>query len=111
MVARTLLVIALLVGSLTSSQVQAAQTQWFVILQSLPGNAEMAADKARLSWNKKCGIASQTSSTNIIAGLTPNLQIVFVGPFKSRNAAARTVANLKPCAPGVFMKQGSFTGE
>lgn len=111
MTARLLVVAALLLASSASVSAQAWQNQWFVILQSLPGNAESAADKARLSWNKRCKIATQTSSTNIIIGLQPDLQIVFVGPFKARSAAARTVASLKKCAPGAFMKQGSWSGE
>lgn len=107
---RLALTMTLVASSLLAANAQ-SEKRWFVILQSLPGHAEMAAEKARLEWTRRCRMAPQTASTDIIAGLQPGLQIVFVGPFRSRNAAAAMVAHLRQCAPDAYMKQGSWTGE
>ncbi len=108
---RIMIAAAMLTGASLQTARAADGYEWFVILQSLPGNAKASAERSRVKLGRECGVLTKTAHTNFIDGLRPRLRIVYVGPYETRRGAARAVANLRYCVPDVYMKQGAFTAE
>lgn len=94
---------ALFVLTLLIGQAQAA-SGYFVIVSSTSVGSDY--DDQSAGWAADCGYDVSEGRTTRGSGFTPNLFVLFVGPFNSSRRANSVRNDLLECVPDAYVKYG-----
>jgi hypothetical protein len=83
-----------------------AESGYFVIVSSTPLGSEY--DHQSAGWAADCGYEVSEGQTYRGSGFTPNLYILYVGPFRSTWIANQVLDEILPCVPDAYVKEGKL---
>lgn len=83
-----------------------AESGYFVIVSSTPLGSDY--DYQSAGWAAECGYQVSEGQTYRGSGFTPDLYILYVGPFQSTWDADQVLYDIQRCVPDAYVKDGSL---